>query len=343
MSKTKINKNKNILYSILSFFTMVLIFYLIFRNSYEEIIENIKTCSKSYLIVILALGIIFHVLESFVCLMLVKRKVENFTFKQSFEVTFLGIFTNVTTLALGTVPARTAYLHRRGLGVGEAIGITNMEYIFHKGSILIWSGMCLIINGRYIYAERPNLVPYTLLGFFISIIIVIALILICTWNKFYNLIIKGIKFLEKKPKWQNRGEKIKLQVEAMHDEARDLLKSPRTILKAVVLNGVKLFSFYVVPFLCAKAIGVDALPLMQMMTLASLTHVIASAIPNIAGMGPLEAAFILLFSYHMESGEAKSMLLLFRLATYFVPFIVSSVVASKLRIKLYTGEEIESQ
>ena len=128
----------------------------------------------------------------------------------------------------------------------------------------------------------------------------------------------------------------------MHEEARDLIKSPATILKALVLNAVKLFCFYVIPFLCAKAIGIDALPLMQMMTLASLTHVIASAIPNIAGMGPLEAAFILLFSYYMTPGEAKSMLVLFRLATYFVPFIVSSLVASKLRIKLYSEEEVKA-
>lgn len=342
MKKTKRNKNKNFFYSILSFFTMVLIFYLIFRNSYEEIIENIKTCSKSYLIVILALGIMFQVLESFVCLMLVRRKVENFTFKQAFEVTFLGIFTIVTTLAVGTLPARTTYLHHRGVGIGEAIGIMNMEYVFHKSSILLWSGVFLIINGKYIYPDRPNLIPYTAWGFFICIVIVIVLILVCTWNTFYNLIIKGIESLEKKPKWKDRGEKIKLQVEAMHDEARDLIKSPETILKALALNAAKLFCFYIIPYLCAKAIGVDALPLMQMMTLASLTHVIASAIPNIAGMGPLEAAFILLFSYYMKSGEAKSMLVLFRLATYFAPFIVSSVVASKLRIKLYSDEEAEA-
>ena len=44
---------------------------------------------------------------------------------------------------------------------------------------------------------------------------------------------------------------------------------------------------------------------------------LSNALPNVAGMGSIETAFLLVFSSFMTSGEAMSTLMLFRIASYY--------------------------
>ena len=55
-------------------------------------------------------------------------------------------------------------------------------------------------------------------------------------------------------------------------------------------------------------------------------HLISNALPNVAGVGPVEFAFVLIFSHYMEYAQVSSALILFRVATFFFPFILSILV-----------------
>lgn len=50
----------------------------------------------------------------------------------------------------------------------------------------------------------------------------------------------------------------------------------------------------------------------------------SNALPNVAGMGSIETAFLLVFSSFMTSGEAMSTLMLFRIASYYFVFAASA-------------------
>ena len=60
--------------------------------------------------------------------------------------------------------------------------------------------------------------------------------------------------------------------------------------------------------------------------LASLMLLITSALPNVAGVGPMEFAFLLLFAPWADTAIASSALVLYRVATYFFPFLLSVIV-----------------
>ena len=120
--------------------------------------------------------------------------------------------------------------------------------------------------------------------------------------------------------------------------ARDLLHTPNIILVGVGINAIKLMGLYSIPYLCIRAIGIDYFSLIQIQTLSALAHVISNALPNIAGMGSVEAAFLLLFSCYMDAADVSSVLVLYRLSTYFVPFLLSAFVTEKIGLRLYTRE-----
>ena len=62
----------------------------------------------------------------------------------------------------------------------------------------------------------------------------------------------------------------------------------------------------------------------QVQLLTSLMLFLSNALPNVAGMGSIETAFLLVFSSFMTSGEAMSTLMLFRIASYYFVFAASA-------------------
>ena len=76
--------------------------------------------------------------------------------------------------------------------------------------------------------------------------------------------------------------------------------------------------------------------------LASLMLLITSALPNVAGVGPMEFAFLLLFAPWADTAIASSALVLYRVATYFFPFLLSVIVFLREEKKSLKGFDAQS-
>ena len=96
--------------------------------------------------------------------------------------------------------------------------------------------------------------------------------------------------------------------------------------RVLVWNLLKLFCLYLTLFLSVRMVGVTSLSLWRIQLLGALMHMIVNALPNVAGMGPAEAAFFLIFSGYMGYGQLSSALILYRTATFFFPFLLSAIV-----------------
>ena len=75
----------------------------------------------------------------------------------------------------------------------------------------------------------------------------------------------------------------------------------------------------------------------QVQLLTSLMLFLSNALPNVAGMGSIETAFLLVFSSFLSNGEAMSTLMLFRIASYYFVFGFSAVVS------LFAQKHLEDQ
>ena len=75
--------------------------------------------------------------------------------------------------------------------------------------------------------------------------------------------------------------------------------------------------------------------------LTALVLLLASAVPNVAGIGPTEAAFYLIYSPLIGSVITTSSLLLFRIATYYFPFFVSVIVFLVVQARLLSNGKSE--
>ena len=83
---------------------------------------------------------------------------------------------------------------------------------------------------------------------------------------------------------------------------------------------------YTIPSFCLRFMGLSsALRFGQVQLLTALMLFLSNALPNVAGMGSIETAFLLVFGAFLTRGETMSVLMLFRIASYYVVVAVSAV------------------
>ena len=82
---------------------------------------------------------------------------------------------------------------------------------------------------------------------------------------------------------------------------------------------------YTIPWFSIRFMGLAPLTFGQVQTLAALMMLLSNALPNVGGMGSIETAFYLIFTGFLGESAAMSALVVYRAATYYLPFVVSCV------------------
>lgn len=311
--------------------------FLVFRKDYRSILDCLSHVSIRGLLMLLGLESGYQLLDSIAQRILIRTRAPSFGLKQAVDITFLGIFGNVSTFSVGIIPMQSYYLYRYGIPAGSGIGILILTYSFHKVTVFLYAAFMMLIHGAWIRETMPELIGYINLGFVICALIIIFLILLCTWESLQKLGIWAIEKLPDTDKWRGRKETWRENLESLYRESRNLLKNRTCFLKLIPLNILKLFCLYMIPFWCIRFLDLPGIGFWKSQALSSILVLIAGVLPNVAGMGPTELAFILLFSVCIGRVQATAALVLYRIATYFFPFLISIMVFIRIEKKVAGG------
>ena len=213
---------------------------------------------------------------------------------------------------------------------------------FVAGVLLAFFGLWLLLGGDWLEQSASGLARYLLIGYVIGALIVIALTLLYTWDKVLKLVLMLLGKLPHTPKWDERREKWANSLTELNREAKKVLLVPSIRVKGIAVSLVKLFVLYSIPYAALRLVGCTALNFAQAQLLASLMLLITSALPNVAGVGPMEFAFLLLFAPWADTAIASSALVLYRVATYFFPFLLSVIVFLREEKKSLKGFDAQS-
>ena len=101
---------------------------------------------------------------------------------------------------------------------------------------------------------------------------------------------------------------------------------------------VKLFLLFCLPWMGLRFMGLDTgLAFWQVQLLTSLTLFVSNALPNVAGMGSVETAFLLVYSSFLPDASSMSLLMFYRLASYYAVFAASAVGFALAQRRLNRG------
>ena len=274
------------------------------------------------ILALLGLGGAYQALEALICRRMVRTRLPGFSFRQAWRMTHLKVFGDVVSFGAASVPMQGYALYRQGLPVGAGIGMMTLEYVFHKGSILLYATAMLAFQWRWLADSAPEAAGYLLPAYGVVALIITVLVLVCVCPAVRRAAIWAVDRLPGTGKWPDRKQAVRLQLDRLHTASRALFRDRACCASVLLLNAVKLSLLFSIPWLSMELLGVAGPAWLRVQMFSSVMLLITSALPNVAGIGPTEFAFLLIFSPY--AGEMTvAALALYRLATYYVPFLVS--------------------
>ena len=303
----------------------ILIIVLLFKDNWAEITAALSQLSAWQVLVVLAIGLSYPLLEGCVSYVIVRGRLPGFTLRQGIDNAWCGTFGNVVTLGAGAVPVQTWYLHQAGLPIGPGVGLMTLQYVFHKTTVLLYATVMLLLQHKWLAANTTGVLKYLPMAYAVVALVIVALVLVCVSPLVQNLARWALGFLPKTEKWQQRRADWLEQLDVLGTESRLLLADKARCVQIFALQALKLFLLFCLPWLCIRFMQLSPLSFARVQLLTSLMLFVSNALPNVAGMGSIETAFLLLYSSFLPSGEVMSVLMLYRIASYYFVFAASAV------------------
>ncbi len=298
----------------------------IFKDHWAEISTALAQLSFGQVVLVLLIGISYPVLEGVASWLIVRSRIPNFGLREGIENAFMGTFGNVVGLGTGAVPMQTYYLYHWGLSVGPGVGLMTLQYVFHKTAVLVYATVMLLLQHSWFSANTSGVLSYLPAAYAVVAFVIVGLVLVCVSPLVQRLARWLLGFLPKTEKWQTRRNSWMEQLDTLAAESRNLLADKGRCVKIFAVQAFKLFLLFTLPYLCIRFMGLSTpLTFWQVQLLTSLMLFLSNALPNVAGMGSIETAFLLVFGNFMPQGEVMSTLMLYRIASYYFVFAVSAV------------------
>ena len=316
---------KKAVISLLVLLALTCIIVFTFKDHWAEITAALAQLSVWQVLAVLAVGISYPLLEGCVAWVIVRSRLPQFKLWQGLDVGWCGTFGNVVTLGAGAVPVQTWYLHQAGLDIGPGVGLMTLQYVFHKTTVLLYATVMLLLQHKWLAANTTGVLKYLPMAYAVVALVIVALVLVCVSPLVQNLARWALGFLPKTEKWQQRRADWLEQLDVLGTESRLLLADKARCVQIFALQALKLFLLFCLPWLCIRFMQLSPLSFARVQLLTSLMLFVSNALPNVAGMGSIETAFLLLYSSFLPSGEVMSVLMLYRIASYYFVFAASAV------------------
>lgn len=317
-------KNKKFWFKLIFVIVLILIIIYTFRDSAEDIVKQLKETSLAVLLAIAASSVIYHLFEAWITYSLAKRYNPKFRYRSAVYCAFNCSFYRLSTLGSGAGVAAVVYLGKKGVGYSEATGLYMIQYVFHKVSIALFSGIFFLVNWSVMISHYRDYGIYLLLAYLLTALISAGLIIFAVSAKSHRLILAIGRHFNKSGKLSGALLRLEKSCAIMEKSASELLKDVKTLVAMVLKNMVKLCFWYGIPFLILFESG--EISLLNSLSITSLSVMTAAVIPTPAGIGSVELIMASLFGVLVGFHKAAAVTVLYRVATFIFPFIVGGAL-----------------
>lgn len=327
----KNNRWRPLLMSLLTVLLVTGIVGLALHKHTEELYQTLCSLTPGGGCALIAAGMWVPVMDAIIFKYITHKSHPGFLLKNAIEIVFLKVFCSVSTFSAGTIPMQGFYLSRHGFEPGEGVGIVTIAYILHKLSVVLFALLMILLQHHWIRTITTMQQGLIVAGVLISVLFIGVLLLLCASKTVKNLVQTILQKLPERGGWKKRGQGWCLQLDELYQTAHGILADRKQLAGILGVNCLKLMGLCAIPQLCMSLLGINTLSLRQTEVLVATTLLISGVMPNIAGVGSIELAFLLLFTDLIGAGTAAATLMLYRISTYYVPFFVSIIIFLRIQ------------
>ena len=326
--------------TILVLLIMVIVFYVILKDDYQNIINTIQGANYFLIGLSLLLIIIYYLLKS-VCLYLIaKEQHKHISLGKMIHQTLITQFFNgITPFSTGGQPMQIYMLTKSGIHIGKATSIIIQDFLMYQLA-LVTVGIFVLISNQVFSFLNIGIAAYSLimLGFIINTAIGLCLLFISFSRRFNNFIGKLlIKILSKLRIVKDKEKTIReweSKLDEFHESGKIFKKNKLLFVKCYLFNVLALLVFYVIPYLIL--ISFDAkcgISITAAITCSAFVLLIGNFVPIPGGSGGIEYSFYLIFGGIVKKSLLSPTVLVWRFFTYYLGVLVGGVALGFFKVK----------
>lgn len=314
------------------------IWYALYNN-FNEVIGQIMSSDKLWLLVIFGIMVLAAGIRSFVFFCFARLYTRDYRFYRAIAVDQIGIFYNAVTPSSSGGQVMQAYTYKKqGIAISSAVSIMAMYSILFQIVLIIYGVLAFIMKYDAInsigtikfqiadWAFNLPIWPLTIIGFLLNVSVISIVLLMGYWKGFHNFIMGPVISLLAKIKLvknpDKKRESLRVQVENFKIEMRRLFANiPFTIL--IVFCFFLLMTVKdAIPYFVGKALGSQstAANFWDAVFLSNYHQMVTGLIPTPGSAGVSEYFFSRLFvattptasnSFYFSEGTAEQVLAAF--------------------------------
>lgn len=313
------------------------VMFFSFRNDYENIIKIFSNINYMWLIIAILIIIIYHLIDAYFIYYYCKGINKKYHFWNSIEAqqTFT-FFNSITPFASGGQFAQIIVLKKHGINTKQSASMAMISFISWQTILVVFGLVVLVFNYASLAQTYSSFFGLVFLGFSINLAVITGLFLSVLSNKFHSFIINGIvPFLGKIKIFKDvktKQEKTKIWLRMFKDEFNNLLVHRDLMIRRVVCDILKIFTFYSIPFFAALGLNIplEISSLKIIIVLTSFVYMITAFVPLPGGSGGMEGVFILLLN-PILGAATTSVMLMWRFLTYYIPTIIGFIIFASIK------------
>ena len=300
---------------------MFLLIYLFFKDTYVEIALQLKSAALGGILLIALLGITYAIFDGILVALFAKKYRSTYTYKEGILSVWYATFYKGITFGTGTKVAQMYMLNEQGIPLGISGGFLTLNYALHKLCVLLYMSLTILGWQQHL---ADSYTGYIYLGYGLNLVIIGSLVLACTWKRFHQIILwvfrKGLEAINKVELY----EVIETFLADLEKESRTFFKAKGRLIVCIILNLVKLSCWYMIPYVAYLSVTREIPPIdfWEGMALTSVMNLLVGVIPAPVGMGSSELVYLMLFSGLFGKLTTDSTMLLYRMASYYLPFLI---------------------
>jgi uncharacterized membrane protein YbhN (UPF0104 family) len=311
----------------------VLVLWLSLRDDGAEILDIVHNANWFMLGAIAALMVFERWIHGWGLARECRLSVKHYTTGQGFINAYTaGLFNNITPSSSGGQFAQVFIFRRQGVPTSDAIGVLWLDFIVYQTTMSLFVLVLLILRFAYFYSKYSQFFIIVIFGFLINSAVIFLLWALATHPRFYRWLTTtglsiGVKLHLIKDKEKTKSS-IDGQLARFDGEIAILRAHKKTIALVALSDLLRLVIYYSVPFMAAIALHIEVTASIYIDTvaLASFVAMVNAFLPMPGSSGGTEATFILMFSTIFGRIQATSIMLVWRILTYYFQTIVGAGV-----------------
>lgn len=307
-------------------FVVVLIGVIVytFRDSAGPIFLQLKQTAFGTMVAICICSVVYEGMEAWITYSFARQYQPGFTYKDALFSAFYCSFYRTATLGSGAGVAAVVFFHQKGIEASFGTGMYMVEYVLHKLGIAVFSLIFFVWNYSFMKNTYAEYIEYLLVGYLLTILIAIGLVAFGCSRKLHRGIFFILSRLNRSGRFDEQIAQLKQEVSNLEQASEFYLKRKRFVVEILLKNILKCCFWYGIPFIIFYERHI--LTLGQAMAVTSISVMLAAVLPSPGGIGSTEFVFTALFTVLVGMEVAGAGALLYRFATFVVPFLIGIIL-----------------